>query len=242
MKIEVLYPELCNLFGDSANMRYLQKCLPEAEFINTEINDTPRFLSEGISLVFMGPMTERTQEIVINRLTPHRDEIAKKIESGMVFLFTGNALEVLGNYIETEKGEKIQGLGILDLFAKRNLFERHNSECLGEFMGKKLMGFKTQFTMCYPKTEENCFFKVQKGIGMNLESKAEGIRINNFFGTYLIGPLLVLNPFFTKYLIELMGIKNAPLAFEKEQEEAYEKRLADFERNVSDDVKKYKYM
>ena len=28
MRIEILFPEVCNLFGDMSNMRYLKKCLP----------------------------------------------------------------------------------------------------------------------------------------------------------------------------------------------------------------------
>ena len=35
MIIEILYPEHANLFGDMSNMRYLQACLPDAEFIRT---------------------------------------------------------------------------------------------------------------------------------------------------------------------------------------------------------------
>ena len=30
MTIEVLYPELCSLYGDSGNVRYLHACLPES--------------------------------------------------------------------------------------------------------------------------------------------------------------------------------------------------------------------
>lgn len=33
MKIEILFPEYCNLFGDLGNMMYLKACMPEAEFI-----------------------------------------------------------------------------------------------------------------------------------------------------------------------------------------------------------------
>ena len=31
MKIEILFPEYCNLFGDYGNMMYLKACLPDAE-------------------------------------------------------------------------------------------------------------------------------------------------------------------------------------------------------------------
>ena len=39
MKIEVLFPEFCNLFGDAYNMVYLEKTLPEAEIIRTKFSD-----------------------------------------------------------------------------------------------------------------------------------------------------------------------------------------------------------
>ena len=41
MKLEYLYPELGNLYGDSANMRYLRKCLPQAEYVETHISSNP---------------------------------------------------------------------------------------------------------------------------------------------------------------------------------------------------------
>lgn len=242
MKIEILYPEFCNLFGDSANMRYLEKCLPQAAFIKTPLNDTPRFLSEKMSLVYMGPMTENTQEKVIERLLPHKEQIKEAINGGTVFLFTGNALEVLGSYIEDDGGKKIPALGIFSLYAKRDMYRRHNSGCLAEFEGMKIMGFKSQFTMCYPENEDNALFKVLKGMGMNMESKAEGIRYGNFFGTYLIGPVLVLNPCFTEYLLKLMGVDKPELAFKKEAEEAYRKRLEDFMKKIPDEPERYKYM
>ena len=53
-------------------------------------------------------------------------------------------------------------------------------------------------------------------------------RVNNFFGTHMIGPVLILNPFFTKYLIgKLMDTEpeNITVAYEKEAMEAYEKRV-----------------
>ena len=35
MKIEVLFPEFANLFGDCWNHRYLKACLTETELIET---------------------------------------------------------------------------------------------------------------------------------------------------------------------------------------------------------------
>ena len=40
-RIEVLFPEFCSLFADSSNIRYLEKCLPDAEFVFTSYMDEP---------------------------------------------------------------------------------------------------------------------------------------------------------------------------------------------------------
>ena len=99
MKIEVLFPEFANLFGDCWNHRYLKECLPEAEFIYTSYRDEPRFVSDNVQLVYMGAMTESQQELVIEKLLPYRDRIQNMIDSGVVFLMTANAGEILCDYI-----------------------------------------------------------------------------------------------------------------------------------------------
>ena len=232
MKIEILFPEFCNLFGDTYNMIYLEKTLPQAEFIRTPIGGTVRFTEEKIDLVYMGPMTERMQARVIERLRPLKAKIRAAIESGTVFFFTGNALEVFGDYIETEDGGRIECLGLYRLFAKRDMMHRHNSDFEGTFEGETVMGFKTQFTMAYTPDESLGLFKKTKGVGLNPKAAWEGIRLHNFFGTYLVGPILVMNPPFTKYLLRLIGAGDVPIAFEKENMEAYAQRKKDFAEKV----------
>lgn len=228
LKIEILFPEFCNLFADSQNMRYLKQCIPEATFIETSFNEEPKFVSEKINLIYLGAMTEKMQEKVIAKLKKHKSKIEELIEQNTIFLFTGNSLEVMGEYIENEDGSRIEGLGIFKVYAKRDMLHRHNSFFIGDFEGIEIVGFKSQFTMMYGENEENYFSKVEKGIGINKDSKYEGIRKNNFLGTYLLGPILILNPEFTKKLLNKMGIEKPTLAFEKEVEEAYKQRLKEF--------------
>ena len=234
MKIEVLFPEVCNLYGDLQNINYLKKCLPEAEFINTSLGEEPAFATEKIEFIYLGPMTEKTQEKVIQKLLPYKSRIEELIESDTVFLFTGNAMEVLGKYIENEDGTKIDAIGIFDVYAKRDMFHRYFGAVLGKLSDIDIVGFKTTFSFTYGENENNYFIKVNKGIGINKQSKLEGVRKNNFIGTYLIGPILITNPLFTKYLIELMGEKNPKLAFEEEILDAYQERLLEFK---SDKIK-----
>lgn len=232
MKIEILFPEFCNLFGDAYNMVYLQKTLPDAEFIRTAIGEPVRFTEEKIDMVYMGPMTERVQELIIDKFKPLKEKILKAIESGTVFLFTGNALEIFGDYIENEDGSRVEALGLYRMWAKRDMMHRHNSAFEGTFEGETIMGFKTQFTMGYTPDDSQALFKKTRGVGLNQKADFEGIRFHNFFGTYLVGPILVANPPFTKYLLKLIGAENVPLAFEKETIDAYEQRKKDFAEKV----------
>ena len=228
MKIEILFPEFCNLFGDMSNMRYLKKCLPGAEFIETPFDGEPVFLREPVDLVYLGPMTELTQEKVIGKFLPHREKIRELIEGDTVFFFTGNALEILGSYIETEDGRRIDCLNLFPVHAKRDMMHRHNSTFLGSFQDKPVMGFKSQFTLAYPDGDLPGLFPVKRGVGLNKKCKFEGIHYRNFFGTYLLGPLLLLNPDFTRFLLACMGANPGSLAFAEDMEEAYQVRLKDF--------------
>ncbi len=226
MKIEILYSEIANLFGDMANIDYLVKCIPDAEFIYTSLNDKPKFITEDISLVYMGPMSENSQKLVIDALKPFKKDIEASINNNVNFLITGNALEVFGKYILNEDGTLEEGLGIFDIYAKRCMMHRYNSIELGMFNDIKIVGFKSSFTEVYGDVDK--FIDIIRGYGNSKDSKVEGIHKNNFIATSLLGPILILNPYFTKYLLNKMGY-NKPLLYENEMIMAYNKRVEEFE-------------
>ena len=232
IKIEVLFPEVCNLYGETFNIKYLEKCIDDVETINTALTDTPRFVSEDINMIYMAPMPESIQELAIKKLEPYKKRIKELSDKKVVFLLVGNAVEVFGKYIENEDGSKIEALGVLDLYAKRDMMHRHNSAFIGQFEDIEVIGYKSQFTMVYTDNTENYFAKVERGIGINKESKLEGIKVNNLIGTYLLGPILVLNPLLTKKILEMMGIKEPKLKYEADLMDAYQKRLEEIRLKV----------
>ena len=59
MKVEILFPEVCNLYGDLQNVYYLRRCCPELEIVETDLHSKPRFLTEDVALVYMGSTTEQ---------------------------------------------------------------------------------------------------------------------------------------------------------------------------------------
>ena len=232
MKIEVLYPEICCLFGDKANMRYFEMCLPEAEFIKTPVSEMPRFLTEDVDMVYFGSCSESNQERILNRLKGYEARINELIDKGVIFLMTGNTFEIMGKYIEKPDGEKIDGLGIFDFYAKRTIPKRYNSLFLGKFGEMEIVGYTSRFSHCYNIDEKDNFLTVTKGYGSTVDAKTEGIRRNNLFGTYLLGPFLIQNPMFTAFLMKKLGCEEPELAFKDDIVKAYEVRLSQFKTDI----------
>ena len=229
MKIELLYPELSTLYGDIANIKLLSECSENCEIIETNIGSTPRFIqSNDVNLVYRGTMTEKAQLIMLSELFKYKKEIINSIEAGQHMLFTGNSLELLGSRIIDSEGETIECLDIFHHNATRNLLKRYNSLYVGEFNDIKIVGYKSQFTKSYYDYKYEPLFNTVRGMAFNDETSAEGIRYKNFMSTYLIGPLLILNPDFTIWLANEIGIKNPEFPNEKAAREAYEFRLNEY--------------
>ncbi len=231
MKVEILYPRICCLYGDKGNTMFLQQCLPEAQFIFTELNDTPRFLTEDIDLCCMYSMSEQSQELILSRLMPYKNEIAEKINnSETIFFFTGNAIELLGEYIEREDKSKIDALNVFDTFTVRHAPQRFNTLIQAKFKDMTLLSYASRFAETYGITEDIAMAQVEIGTGSCPDTKLEGIYKGNLIATYMLGPLLVANPDFAKWLLKKLGIEAPELPFEKALYESYEAKRKEFRR------------
>ena len=222
MKLEYLYPELGNLFGDGANLRYLARCLPEAEIVETGRAQTPAFVSDpDVVFLYAGPMTERGQ-----RIAPYAEALRSRLEGGLHALFTGNAMELPGRVIHTDEGD-LEGLDLLDLESRRTIANRYNGFFLGDADGIEITAFNSRFSRTIPGKDVQGFARTVRGIGLEEGCPFEGYRFHNLVGTYLLGPLLVLNPLLTQRLLQIMGFDRTPACFDAAME-AYRARLAEF--------------
>ena len=229
MTVEILYKELTNVYGDTGNIRMLEKTLPKAKFIYTGINDKPYFANHKVDMIYMGSMPDEYVELIVEKLSEHKDKLQKAIENNTLVLFTGAALELVGSHIKENKKE-IKTLGLFpDIYFERNKNKRHNSLFLGKFKNIDIVGNKNQFTLMYGKNKYPFIKADDRCVGMNLDSKDEGIHYKNFFGTYLLGPFLVLNPLFLKYILKQLKQKD-DLFIEDTLMTAYKNRLEDLQR------------
>lgn len=227
MIIEVLYPEYNNLYGDRGNCEYLQKKLTlagyEVQIKETSLFDESEFVNGQVDFLLIGPCQEKHQLNEIEQLKKYADAIKQRIDNGGVILATGNAFELFGEYIENDKGEKIECLGFYPYYAKQFSKLRYNDCSVGEFDSMQIVGFKNLLSHSYGENPYP-FLNMKKGCGMNPDSKIEGVHHNNLFATYHTGPILPLNPQFTDYLISVMDSDYAPVSLEYEKQ-AYESRI-----------------
>ncbi len=228
MKIEILFGEVCNLYGDPQNAVYLSETLPHARFVHTPLDAEPYFVNSRPDMILLGSMSDAIQERVIDKLFVYIDRIKELIEDDVIFLVTGNACEIFCKSIENVTLEtKKQALGIFDCNVKVNWFDRYNGKVLGKFEDMKITGFRSQFSMIYGDNSEYGFLTVERGIGINRQSNLEGFKYRNFFGTQILGPILPLNPIFCEYLISLTG-EDAEAAYKSDAMAAYEQRIKEF--------------
>jgi CobQ-like glutamine amidotransferase family enzyme len=229
MRIEVLYPELASLYGDPGNEMMLRASRPDAEFVRTPLGATPAFAAGNADLVLLGSMTEHGQQAVAEELAHHVAALRQQTEAGTHFLFTGNATDLLGTSITNNTFDvEFAGLGLFDFRVELRMRERINSKFLGETDHEPIVGFKSQFShVIAPEPDKLEFFAhTIRGMGLR-EGLDEGVRRHNLIGTHLIGPLLVLNPLFTRRLLTEIDGVDAPLAFEDVAVAAFEARLAE---------------
>ncbi len=228
MTVEILFPEVCGLYGDAQNYEYLRKSLPEAEFIVTDFLSTPYFFENDPDIICIGSMSEEMQRRVLEKFMPHKKRMNELIEKGTVILATGNSAELFCEKLEyiTEKKEA-KGLGVFPFTVKTDLFKRYNGKVLGECAGIEIVAFRSQFSFIYGDNSSCYFLKMIRGDGINKESGFEGMRKNNLICTTCLGPILPLNPLFTEYIISLAG-GNEKAAYREEAMSAYEKRLEEF--------------
>lgn len=235
IKIEVLYPELNHLYGDNGNLTYLKAKLDRMqvpyEILETNLGQVPAFTQEEVDILYVGPATESFQRMEAEALLPYRDAIASRMEGDKITLMTGNAFELLGAYVEEEKGDRFSCLDLIPTYAKRFTRLRYNDLSLGSWQGLDIVGFKNQLSHSYLLPEKEApasFLSMQKGSGWNKEVKEEGFCRNFFFATYLIGPILPLNPLFTEKLLLHICKESAEVPELPYEMDAYQRRKAEF--------------
>lgn len=200
IKIAHLYYDLMNYYGEQGNVLALKTAIEYAGFkVNVKtlsVDDEIEF--EKYDIFYMGMGTKRNQEIVRKDILKYKDKIENVIDKKM-FIMTGNSYELFGKKIDDKKC-----LGVFNFESKTTDRIVGEQVFKSDIIKETIIGFQNRFSS--NNIKDDYLFEVIKGTGNDLESKVEGIHKNNFFGTYLLGPILIRNPYFKDALLKYIGI------------------------------------
>ncbi len=205
INIAHLYYDLMNLNGENSNITALKghfkgqglKVNVDLLTIGDEIN------FDKYDVYYMGSGSKENKLIVLEDILKYKKEIDNAIKNNKYFIITGSALDLFGKYIEEENGNKRKCLDIFSYYTKEiDPEESITGEQIFKtnLINEIIIGFQNRQNIMI--NEDNNLFTVINGIGYKKGSNKEGYLFNNFYGTYLLGPLLIRNPYFTDYLIK----------------------------------------
>ena len=222
IKILHLYYDLLNLYGENANIRALTNALEKQ---NIEVIIDFKSIDEQINInnydfIYLGSGSDENYNIVEKDFSKYIEDLKKYIDNNGFVLATGNALDLFSKVLS---------------FKSKSIDFRIVGEQVYKFnnMEELIIGFQNRNSVIYD-INEDYLFDVKEGTGFEPNKKQEGINKNNFYGTYLLGPLLIRNPYLLKYMVkELLESKNINYKeIEKDiSYKAYEEFLNNFVNN-----------
>ena len=206
MKIAYLYYDFLNLYGESGNIKIISNILKY-----NKIKHEILYLSlddelefDKYDLVYIGSGTEDNLLVALKHLSKYKEDIKKYIEDNKFMLVTGNSVDIFGKKIEDNKGLNIFDYEVTK--GKRKMEEAYHNKILG-FINNNSYNSKY--------------------------SDADIIGYNNFYGTYILGPILVRNPELVKQFLN--DLTNKKLKYDLKLEiKAYNEFINNFKECINE--------
>jgi CobQ-like glutamine amidotransferase family enzyme len=124
------------------------------------------------------------------------------------------AIQVLGHWYETSAGEKVDGVGLLDVTTspqpERTIGEVVSTPLI-EGLSEPLTGFENHRGGTFLGPDARPLAAVVKGAGNRLGDGIDGAVQGSVYATYLHGPCLARNPEFADLLLAQVVGRLAPL-------------------------------
>lgn len=193
-----LYPDLLNVYGDLGNILVLKYRAEQrgikVNILNLSLGDP--FDASKYDITFFGGGQDYEQSIVSEDLNNSKKlGLTEYIEAGKVFLAICGGYQLLGKYYTTPDGEKLEGLGLLDIHTEGGDTRFiGNTVIQNEEFNETYVGFENHSGRTYIGNDLKPLGKVIAGYGNNGEDGYEGCIYKNCYCTYFHGSLLSKNP------------------------------------------------
>lgn len=210
-----LFPEVSNVHGDAQNAAVLATRARwagrEANTVELAIGGSLKDALAGVSphIVVIGAGFDEDAPRVLGALMHVRSALMDWHAAGTPILGVANGWELLATEVELRPNDPIAGIG---LFPGRAVpaAKPFAGPLVIETAFGSMVGYEYHSRDYVSAAGELALGTVASGRGNGGDSRNEGSRIGNAFGTHLRGPVLARNPLFADALLMLAAGSDAP--------------------------------
>jgi lipid II isoglutaminyl synthase (glutamine-hydrolysing) len=214
VRIGLVLPDVMGTYGDGGNAVVLRQRLRlrgfDAEIVEITLADP---VPDSLDLYTLGGAEDYAQRLATKHLIRHPG-LQRAAERGAPVLAICAAIQVLGHWYETSSGERVDGVGVLDVTTspqpKRTIGEVV-SRPLVPGLAERLTGFENHRggTVLGPAAQP--LAQVVSGAGNRDGDGIDGAVQGSIVATYLHGPCLARNPELADHLLSRVVGELAPL-------------------------------
>jgi CobQ-like glutamine amidotransferase family enzyme len=204
IRIGLVLPDVMGTYGDGGNavvlrQRLLLRGIP-AEIVEINLAEP---VPDSLDLYTLGGAEDYAQRLATRHLLDHPG-LQRAAERGAPVLAICAAIQVLGHWYETSAGERVDGVGLLDVTTspqpERTIGEVVSTPLI-DGLSEPLTGFENHRGGTVLGPDARPLAAVVKGAGNRLGDGIDGAVQGSVFATYLHGPCLARNPEFADLLL-----------------------------------------
>jgi CobQ-like glutamine amidotransferase family enzyme len=214
VRIGLVLPDVMGTYGDGGNAVVLRQRLLlrgiAAEIVEITLAEP---VPDSLDLYTLGGAEDYAQRLATRHLLRHPG-LQRAAARGAPVLAICAAIQVLGHWYETSAGERVDGVGLLDVTTspqpERTIGEVVSTPLI-EGLSESLTGFENHRGGTVLGPEARPLAAVVKGAGNRLGDGIDGAVQGSVYATYLHGPCLARNPEFADLLLAQVVGPLAPL-------------------------------
>lgn len=214
VRIGLVLPDVMGTYGDGGNALVLRQRLRmrgyEAEIVDITLRDP---VPDSLDLYTLGGAEDSAQRLATRHLQRYPG-LQAAAARGVPVLAICAAIQVLGHWYETSTGERVDGVGLIDVTTspqeKRAIGEVATTP-LVPGLSQALTGFENHRGGTKLGGDATGLARVTKGVGNGVGDNLEGVVQGSVIGTYMHGPALARNPELADHLLSrALGVDSLP--------------------------------
>jgi len=218
VRIGLVLPDVMGTYGDGGNAVVLRQRLRmrgfDAEVVEITLSDP---VPAELDLYTLGGAEDYAQRLATRHLTRYPG-LQQAAARGAPVLAICAAIQVLGHWYETSSGERVDGVGMLDVTTSpqpgRTIGEVV-SQPLPAGLSQRLTGFENHRGGTVLGAAAQPLAKVISGAGNRAGDGIDGAVQGSVVATYLHGPCLARNPELADHLLSRVVGDLAPLEIDE---------------------------